>query len=309
MAVLVLGSHAFGQSGLSVVIHASASTGIAPLAVKLSAEGSPTAPSNQALTAYKWDFGDNTFTNGPMASHVYNSPGTYKVSVTFAPIRLFAARAPPIQSVTTNIVITVAAPPTLAIDPTTFSFNSQIGQSDAASQVLTIRNIGGAPLQWSIQSPPPWLAINPNSGRLPAGQSTAVQLRSAISGLTPNTYRASFIVSSKEAVKGLITANVVLTLTPASKPQWSGPIAYTGAGLLAMAGTILLVRNRKGRSRRDAIEPHVKPVIDLGVQTVRTKKSIAVPGLRVNVVVDAGSMVISGDRNVIGRIIRRKVDI
>jgi hypothetical protein len=76
-----------------------------------------------------------------------------------------------------------------------------------------------------------------------------------------------------------------------------------------MAGTILLVRNRKGRSRRDAIEPHVKPVIDLGVQTVRTKKSIAVPGLRVNVVVDAGSMVISGDRNVIGRIIRRKVDI
>src|SRR6266850_2694673 len=41
-----------------------------------------TASSGQSITAYSWNFGDNSTGTGPTTNHTYNGPGTFQVSLT-----------------------------------------------------------------------------------------------------------------------------------------------------------------------------------------------------------------------------------
>jgi PKD repeat protein len=50
--------------------------------VTLSASAYDPSPADQATLSYRWDFGDGLQGSGAVVSHVYNSPGTYIVTVT-----------------------------------------------------------------------------------------------------------------------------------------------------------------------------------------------------------------------------------
>ena len=59
---------------------ANATAGNAPFIVSLDAASS--SDTDGEITAYHWDFGDNTSGSGVNTSHTYNSPGTYTVKLT-----------------------------------------------------------------------------------------------------------------------------------------------------------------------------------------------------------------------------------
>ena len=69
-----------GGSAPVASFEASVSSGVAPLAVSFDASGSddPDGP----IASYEWSFGDGGSANGVTASHTFQTPGTYTVSLT-----------------------------------------------------------------------------------------------------------------------------------------------------------------------------------------------------------------------------------
>ncbi len=67
------------QAPVAAVTH-NATAGIAPMTVNFDASGSTDA--DGSIVSYSWNFGDGSSATGASASHVFNAPGDYNVSLT-----------------------------------------------------------------------------------------------------------------------------------------------------------------------------------------------------------------------------------
>jgi PKD repeat protein len=65
---------------IRAVLSATPSSGTAPLSVTFDGSGSTTP--NGTVTSWAWSFGDGASDTGPLATHVYSTPGTYTASLT-----------------------------------------------------------------------------------------------------------------------------------------------------------------------------------------------------------------------------------
>ncbi len=99
----------------------------------------------------------------------------------------------------------------LQVSPAVLSFTAPDGTVAPPAQTITVNNPGVRPLQWSVSTDAPWLAVSPNSG--------AVQNASASSTTTATTQG----VATQAVSVGINTSN----LLPGT---YSGMIAFTGQG-------------------------------------------------------------------------------
>jgi len=106
--------------------------------------------------AYDWDFGDGVGTDtGANPTYTYPDFGTFTATVT--------ATNSSGSSVATTVVI-VSSDPDISVPP---FISATLNPDETTVQTLTIRNLGGATLNWNLtEGPPqrPWLDEAPTIG-------------------------------------------------------------------------------------------------------------------------------------------------
>ena len=156
--------------------------------------------------------------NGPItltAATAGLSVGTQTTTIT-----LTATGASPVS---VPVSFTITAAPAIGVSPTSLSFTAQQGGGNPAAKTLTISNMGGGTLNWSVSHDATWLGHNPGTGTgtgtvtisvttgfLAAGTYTGgVALHAT--GLPSVTIPVTFTVTP-----GTTTASTTLNLSPAS---------------------------------------------------------------------------------------------
>lgn len=110
-----------------------------------------------------------------------------------------------------------AFPPTIQLNPTSFTFTAQHGGANPASQSLTVTNAGapGSTLNFAAALSHAWLSLSPANGTLAAGASATLTVSVNSSGVAPGTYTGAITVGDSNATNTPQTAAVTLTVTPA----------------------------------------------------------------------------------------------
>ncbi len=135
------------------------------------------------------------------------------------------------------------AAPTIAFQPTTFSFGATEGGSNPTNQTLEIWNSGSGTLDWSVSDNAAWLTLSPVSG-VSTGEQDSVILSVNIWGGTAGTYSATITISDPNATNSPQTASVSLNITAApnnpptcnylsASPSSGGAplnVSFTGSG-------------------------------------------------------------------------------
>ncbi len=117
--------------------------------------------------------------------------GTYQGSVEISA----PAATPSLITIAVTFTVTPAQPPSLSVQPSSFSFQVVGGASAPPAQSLRIENAGGGTLNWTAQAATvggSWLAISPTGGAAPA----RLQVSANPSGLAAGSYAGSITVSS-----------------------------------------------------------------------------------------------------------------
>ncbi len=170
------------------VANLSTTSGTAPLAISFDGTGSSDA--DGAITAYDWNFGDNTTATGGTTSHTFTSPGTYTVTLTVTDNQ--GAQT----STTTTVTVAGATgnqPPVAAATATPASVTSGAtvqfdasGSSDADGSITAYA--------WDFGDGSTATGINPQHAYTNAG-----------------TYTATLTVTDDAGATGSTTTQVVVT--------------------------------------------------------------------------------------------------
>jgi uncharacterized protein (TIGR03437 family) len=107
------------------------------------------------------------------------------------------------------INIMAAPAPTIAVAPTSLTFQYAIGGVSPSGQLVQITNSGGGVLNWTATSSASWLTVA--SGTAPSTLTVSV----VPSGLAAGTYNASIQISSAGASNTPVTVPVTLIVAPA----------------------------------------------------------------------------------------------
>jgi len=99
-------------------------------------------------------------------------------------------------------------PPTIGYSPGAFFFNAIAGESNPPSQTLSITNIGGSTLNWTVTSSESWLDLNPLSGS-DAGD---VTVTAYITGLPYGEYYDTIVVEDPNATNSPVRIPVSLSV-------------------------------------------------------------------------------------------------
>src|SRR5207249_3151739 len=87
--------------------------------------------------------------------------GTYNATITATASG--ATNTP--QTVPVTLTVTAApVPPTIGLNPVSFTFTGVQGALNPASQTLSLTNTGGSTLSWSVSDNATWLTLSPASG-------------------------------------------------------------------------------------------------------------------------------------------------
>ncbi len=105
-------------------------------------------------------------------------------------------------------------PPTISLNPSSFSFSAQVGGPNPPPQTLDITNTGGGTLNWSATTNVPWLSVSPTSGTAPSSVTVSVN----IAGLPEGTHQGQITVTAAGATNSPQTVPVTLTLTQPPQP-------------------------------------------------------------------------------------------
>jgi PKD repeat protein len=252
-------------------------------------------------STYDWDFGDKGRGTGAVTRHTYTNPATYRATVIYTrfdnpqlrqqatnTVLVIVTNRP---TVVTNRVPVVTNPPAiLQVDPKTLLFNGKVRGTDPAPLMLDISNRGGRPLRWTLFAPAaPWLKVNPTTGSLPVGQGTRIQVAVTSSRLAAGSYETQLTITSPEAANGTQLSTIVLRIIP-SQSTWLRPAAFTGSGLVALAGLLLVVRKTKGRSKRQTPEIHLRVIPDPGSQRVKVHGSLLAPKIGLRIIPGEGTV-------------------
>jgi hypothetical protein len=128
--------------------------------------------------------------------------GTYSALVTVSDGS--ASNNPQVVQVTLN----VNGSATVAASPGILSF-SAIAGTGAASQTVTVTNVGGTALTWVATPSEPWITVGVSAGPLAAGASEPLSVRVSTAGLRPGTHTAVIVVS---AVGGSTSPAIILPI-------------------------------------------------------------------------------------------------
>jgi hypothetical protein len=99
-------------------------------------------------------------------------------------------------------------PPLLNVIPSSLTFSAVAGGDDPPSQLLTIQNWGGVPLDWTVSSGAAWLTLNPLTGT----DNETVTVSAVISGLGYGDYYDVITVSDPAATNSPVEIPVQLTV-------------------------------------------------------------------------------------------------
>ncbi len=111
-----------------------------------------------------------------------------------------------------------SSPPAITVGPSNLSFEAQLGESNPASQTLSLWNSGGGTLSWSASGNADWLILSPGSGSS-SGEIDNITLSVDISGMDVGSYAAVIAISASEATNIPPTVAVNLTINPAAKEE------------------------------------------------------------------------------------------
>jgi YVTN family beta-propeller protein len=111
---------------------------------------------------------------------------------------------------------TTSAPtsPTIAYDPTSFSFTATQGGSNPSDQFLHISNSGGGTLNWTVSSNQTWLTLSPTNGT----NADTITLSVNIAGLDTGNHSAQITISAPGATNSPQYASVTLRINPSEAP-------------------------------------------------------------------------------------------
>ena len=106
-----------------------------------------------------------------------------------------------------NVLLTLARPPTLAVDGKTLVFTAIVDEASPPPATFTMRNSGGGDFSWTATEAIPWLSLSQSSGTPPAtvsaqvdpaavgpGRHTGVIVVTAAADGSPQTINASLYV-------------------------------------------------------------------------------------------------------------------
>ena len=116
-----------------------------------------------------------------------------------------------------SVALSVVAPGNMAVSPPALNFSST-GQSPA-TQIITLQNSGGSPLDWSATSATVdgsnWLLPALTSGHLEAGQTESVAVAINVTGLRPQSYQGTITFT----YGGGLTQQLPVALTVSVPPS------------------------------------------------------------------------------------------
>ncbi len=92
-----------------------------------------------------------------------------------------------------------SAAPSIALSQVHFEFAAPVGGNNPADEQLSLRNAGGATLQWEITGQPTWLTVTPPAGESD-GEVDDVTLGVDIAGVTHGMYPVRLEVTDPQAV-------------------------------------------------------------------------------------------------------------
>jgi len=108
--------------------------------------------------------------------------------------------------------------PAITVGPSSLSFEAQQGESNPASQTLSLWNSGGETLSWAASDNADWLILSPGSGSSTGGIDN-ITLSVDISGMDAGSYATVIAISASEATNTPQTVAVNLTINPAAKEE------------------------------------------------------------------------------------------
>ncbi|UCC21809.1 MAG: right-handed parallel beta-helix repeat-containing protein [Planctomycetota bacterium] len=112
------------------------------------------------------------------------------------------------QVVDVNLVV---HGPAIGLSATQFEFTAYEGGEYPDDQILSISNIGGGTLNWTISEDCNWLSVEPNAGSS-TGEADDVNLSVDISGLGWGTYDCELIISDANASNSPREVGVTLSI-------------------------------------------------------------------------------------------------
>lgn len=115
------------------------------------------------------------------------------------------------------VACTQLAPPTIALDPSGFSFNAQQGKKEALKATLNISNSGDSAMDWSLSTNAKWLNLYPTNGRIKPREVDQVKLTVDASGMRTGSYSSTITISAPGASNTPQTVPVSLTVTAYSE--------------------------------------------------------------------------------------------
>jgi hypothetical protein len=106
------------------------------------------------------------------------------------------------------VLVVEPPPPTIGVDPSQFFFNAIAGDTNPSPKTLTITNIGGSTLNWTVSNSQPWLSLSPTSGVDSGDVTVAVD----ITGLPFGEYYDTIVVSDPNATNDPVPVPVTLNV-------------------------------------------------------------------------------------------------
>jgi hypothetical protein len=107
----------------------------------------------------------------------------------------------------------------IGYSPMEFEFKATEGSSNCPSQLLSISNIGGGTLDWTVSTDATWLVLNPTSGSTLSGGTSRVTVSADITELSVGNYNATITITDSDAINSPQTIPVTLVIHPLSLPD------------------------------------------------------------------------------------------
>jgi len=146
--------------------------------------------------------------NTPQSINVFVSTSGLSIGTYYETIVIespTAANSP--QSVVVKVEI-IPPPPEIAVSETDFTFLAIADGDNPDPKTLTISNVGGSTLNWTVSNNEPWLSLDPLFGT----DEGDVTLSVDITGMTFGDYDDTVVVSDPSAVNDPVKVAVRLTI-------------------------------------------------------------------------------------------------
>lgn len=173
-------------------------------------------------------------------------------------------------------------PPTISKTPNVFFFNAIANDTNPDPKTLTIKNVGGSVLNWTLTKSEAWLNLNPSSGV----DSGDVEVSVDITGLTLGSYVDTIVITDPAANNNPQKVPVNLSVAsdlPIIEVDSTFNYVVIQTGLGAADSTFITIRNGGAGTMDFSFEEHSVRILgftpDSGTAPMDVKVLIRVVGV------------------------------